>query len=90
MLKAMGYGCAILALNTRFNQEMLQNGKHGWYFEKSHAAVVDIIDRAEQSPKELDFLRSTARDGLIQKYNWDYVTEQYLEVFETLKKEKNG
>lgn len=34
MLKALGYGCAILALDTRFNQEMLQQGKYGWYFEK--------------------------------------------------------
>lgn len=86
MLKALGYGCAILALNTRFNQEMLQNGKHGWYFAKNHAAVLEIIDRAERSPKELDALRSTSRDGLTQKYNWDHVTEQYLEVFKSLKK----
>jgi glycosyltransferase involved in cell wall biosynthesis len=86
MLKALGYGCAILALNTRFNQEMLQNGKHGWYFEKNHAAVLEIIDRAERSSMELDALRSTSRDGLTQKYNWDHVTEQYLEVFKSLKK----
>jgi glycosyltransferase involved in cell wall biosynthesis len=86
MLKALGYGCAILALNTRFNQEMLQNGKHGWYFEKSHASVLEIIDRAERSTEDLDMLRSTSRDGLTQKYNWDYVTEQYLEVFKSLKK----
>ncbi len=90
MLKAMGYGCAILALNTRFNKEMLQNGKHGRFFEKSYEAVVEIINWSESSPEELDLLRSTARDGLNLKYNWDYVTEQYLEVFETLKKEKNG
>ncbi len=89
MLKAMGYGCAILALDTRFNQEMLQNGKHGRYFVKSYAAVGDIIEWAERSPEELDILRSTARKGLIQKYNWDYVTDQYLEVFHKLKKKES-
>ena len=88
MLKALGYGCAILALNTAFNQEMLQNGKHGWYFEKSAKAVTEIIGKTENSPKDLDLLRQTARDGLTKKYNWDHVTDQYLRVFEELKKKE--
>ncbi|MFD2034391.1 glycosyltransferase [Belliella marina] len=84
MLKAMGYGCAILALNTEFNQEMLQNGKHGWYFEKDLNSVVEIVDKAEKKPEEMKKLRETARSGLTQKYNWDHVTDQYLQVFKSL------
>jgi glycosyltransferase involved in cell wall biosynthesis len=84
MLKALGYGCAILGLDTPFNQEMLQQGKHGWYFEKEADAVRRIVEKAEASPDELDGLRQTARSGLTQKYNWDHVTNQYLEVFESL------
>jgi glycosyltransferase involved in cell wall biosynthesis len=84
MLKALGYGCAILALDTPFNQEMLQNGKHGWYFSKNPDSVSKLISKAENNPEELTGLRLTARDGLTQKYNWDYVTEQYLEVFNDL------
>ena len=34
MIKAMAYGCAILALDTVFNKEMLQNGKFGLFFKK--------------------------------------------------------
>jgi glycosyltransferase involved in cell wall biosynthesis len=86
MLKALGYGCAILALDTAFNQEMLQNGKHGWYFSKNPDSVSELVSKAENNPEELAGLRLTSRDGLTQKYNWDYVTEQYLEVFEELKK----
>jgi glycosyltransferase involved in cell wall biosynthesis len=88
MLKALGYGCAILALNTRFTREMLQDGKHGWFFEKSIASVKDIIGKAEGSPEDLLHLRSTARSGLTKKYNWDHVTEQYLDVFMSLKSKK--
>ena len=84
MLKALGYDCAILALDTPFNQEMLQNGKHGWYFEKSRDAVKSIVDKAEQSPEALMQLRTTSKEGLTQKYNWDYVTDQYIEVFQRL------
>ncbi len=88
MLKALGYGCAIMALDTPFNQEMLQNGKYGWYFEKSAEAVSEIVGKAENSPENLKMLRQTARDGLTKKYNWDHVTDQYLYVFEELKKKK--
>lgn len=90
MLKALGYGCAILALDTAFNQEMLQNGKHGWYFSKSPESVSALISKAEKSPDDLDHLRITAREGLTQKYNWDHVTDQYLEVFEGLRRGRKG
>ena len=90
MLKALGFGCAILALDTPFNQEMLQNGKHGWYFKKSPESVKDIVEAAESSKERMAYFRSTAREGLIQRYNWDYVTDQYLEVFQTLAGKKGA
>lgn len=86
MLKALGYGCAILALDTPFNQEMLQNGKHGWYFQKNPESIQTIVEKAEDSPATLEELRSTARSGLTQKYNWEHVTDQYLEVLTALAK----
>ncbi|MCH6234026.1 DUF1972 domain-containing protein [Cognataquiflexum rubidum] len=90
LLKALGYGCAILALDTRFSRETLQNGKHGWFFDKNPASVSTWIAKAENSPIEMQALRETARDGLTQKYNWDHVTDQYLEVFEDLRRGSKG
>ncbi|MDA0313853.1 MAG: DUF1972 domain-containing protein [Bacteroidetes bacterium] len=86
MLKALGYGCAILALNTPFNQEMLQNGAHGWYFEKTEDQVKNLVEKAETEALKIDALRKTARQGLTEKYSWDRVAEQYLEVFHRLAK----
>jgi glycosyltransferase involved in cell wall biosynthesis len=77
-----------LALDTPFNQEMLQNGKHGWYFQKNPESIRVIVEQAENSPVQLEELRSTARTGLTQKYNWDHVTDQYLEVLTALAKKK--
>ncbi|WP_215226561.1 glycosyltransferase [Echinicola shivajiensis] len=86
MLKALGYGCAILALNTRFNQEMLQNGKYGWYFEKDKSDVGKMVERAEANPEMMKKLRENSQRGLTQKYNWDHVTDQYIAVFQDLTK----
>ena len=86
MLKAMAYGSAILALDTPFNQEMLQNGEYGVFFSKNKEDVERCIEEYEKKPQILTQLREKARSGLTKKYNWDYVTMQYLDVFRSLKK----
>lgn len=86
MLKALGFSCAILALDTRFNREMLQNGKFGWFFKKDKDSVAEITEKTEDFPQELEKLRGKAVNGLTKKYNWDHVTDQYVEVFEQLSK----
>ncbi|MFN3803420.1 glycosyltransferase, partial [Belliella pelovolcani] len=58
----------------------------GWYFEKSSDSVREIVDKSENSPEAMKNLRETSRSGLTQKYNWDHVTDQYLEVFQSLAK----
>ena len=84
MIKAMGYGCAILALNTVFNKEMLANGLYGIYFEKNQEAVRQQINYADQEPKKIKKLRENSHLGITDKYNWDCITDQYLEVFRRL------
>ena len=84
MIKAMGYGCAILALNTVFNKEMLANGLYGIYFEKNQEAVRQQINYADQYPKKIKKLRENSHLGITDKYNWDCITDQYLEVFRRL------
>ena len=84
MIKAMAYGCAILALNTVFNKEMLNNDLYGIYFEKNQEAVRQQINYADQYPKEIKKLRKNSHLGITDKYNWDYITDQYLEVFRRL------
>ena len=84
MIKAMAYGCAILALNTVFNKEMLNNDLYGIYFEKNQEAVRQQINYADQYPKEIKKLRQNSHLGITDKYNWDYITDQYLEVFRRL------
>ena len=84
MIKAMACGCAILALNTVFNKEMLNNDLYGIYFEKNQEAVRQQINYADQYPKEIKKLRQNSHLGITDKYNWDCITDQYFEVFRRL------
>jgi glycosyltransferase involved in cell wall biosynthesis len=86
MIKAMAYGCAILALNTVFNKEMLNNDSYGIYFEKNQNAVRQQINYADQHPKQIKKLSENSHLGITDKYNWDCITDQYLDVFRQLTK----
>ena len=49
MIKAMAYGCAILALDTVFNKEMLQKGKFGLCFlKKNFFSITNMIDYCDK------------------------------------------
>ena len=86
MIKAMAYGCAILALNTIFNKEMLNNDSYGIYFDKNQEAVRRQINYADQHPYKIKQLRQKSQLGITDKYNWDCITDQYLDVFKRLAK----
>ncbi|HJV18963.1 MAG TPA: glycosyltransferase [Sediminibacterium sp.] len=88
MLKAMAYGCAILAIDTRFSREMLQDGRFGLLFQKSPQSVAALMQQSEQNNDLINNLRQHAREGLGEKYNWDQVTEAYIRVFKEL--QRNG
>ena len=89
MIKAMAYGCAILALDTVFNKEMLQKGKFGLFFKKELISVTNQIDYCEKENILMDKLRQESVNGITKKYNWDFVTSQYLEVFKNLVSQRN-
>ena len=84
MIKAIAYGCAILALDTVFNQEMLQKGKFGLFFKKELISVTKQIDHCEKENILMNKLRQQSVNGITNKYNWDYIARQYLEVFKSL------
>ncbi len=86
MLKALAYGSAILALNTPFNQEMLQEGRYGRFFEKNAESIKLLVNKVEDQPEEMQTMKEVSSKGITEKYTWSYVVNQYLEVFQSLKK----
>jgi len=84
MLKAMSNNCAILALNTSFNREMLTNGKFGLLFEESTESIQEQMKNLEKDELLTKELRSAVSSGLTDKYNWDCVTTAYQKAMTDL------
>jgi len=89
MIKAMAFGCAILALDTVFNKEMLQKGKFGLFFKKELLSVTNSIEYCEKQNILIDKLRQESVNGITKKYNWDFVASEYFEVFNSLVSQRN-
>jgi len=85
MIKAMAYGCAILALETSFNNEMLQNGKYGLFFNKEINSIIKMIDYCEKEDVLMNKLRTESYTGITRKYDWNIITKKYLNIFYDLK-----
>jgi glycosyltransferase involved in cell wall biosynthesis len=83
LLKAMGYGTAIAALDTVFSREVLQEEKYGYYFQKDPQSVTNFINWAESHPEEIKTRKSITREGIGTKYDWDTITSLYLSTLKT-------
>jgi glycosyltransferase involved in cell wall biosynthesis len=86
MLKAMSNNCAILALDTRFNKEMLRNGELGLLFNESMESIINAMKKLEKHPEFVEQLKAEVSSGLTDKYNWDSVTTAYQLAMSTIYK----
>jgi glycosyltransferase involved in cell wall biosynthesis len=57
-----------------------------FFYKNTTGSVKQLVEKAESGATELQELRQIARLGLTEKYSWERVTEQYLEVFHRLAK----
>jgi len=84
MIKAMACGSSILALETSFNREMLQNKKYGIYFTKSISSIKNKIEFLDCNNKIVRNYRNNSVKGVTKKYNWDFITNEYYIIFNKL------
>ena len=80
MLKALAYGCAILAIDTVFSREMLDGEKHGQFFTKEEGNLGQLITKVEQQPEMLQAYREKSRDRIRENYTWEKITGQYEDL----------
>ena len=86
MINALDLNCQILALDTVFNREMLYN-KKSILFNKNENSISNKINEFEARFDEI--ISKDSNYKLPKKYNWDFISNQYLEVFKNLTNYQN-
>jgi glycosyltransferase involved in cell wall biosynthesis len=85
LLKALAYGCAILAIDTVFNREVLDNGRYGVFFEKDADAFAQSVNEIDQSVDVVNHFKAIARERVLSAYQWPEVAQKYVELFRKMK-----
>ncbi|MCS6990887.1 MAG: DUF1972 domain-containing protein [Chitinophagales bacterium] len=84
LLKGLAYGNCILALDTVFNREVLDEGKYGLLFKKDPADLAEKIRMIENDPALAQSFRERSRNRILERYTWEHITDQYESVFRRL------
>lgn len=79
LLKAMGYGNLVLALDTVFNREVLADA--GLLFPKEAHALAALMLKVEGDAGLVSDLRQRAPRRIRAEYSWDKVSDQYDQLF---------
>jgi len=79
LLKAMGYGNCILALDTVFNREVLATG--GTFFPRDEAVLAAEMRMLEADPARVLELRRMGPERIRANYTWEKIAGQYDALF---------
>ena len=78
MINALDLNCNIVALKTKFNREMIGT-KQVIFFEKKLSSVRKAIIKFENEQEVI--LDEKLNYILPDKFKWNYITNQYIELF---------
>ena len=88
LLKAMGCGNIIIANETNYNREVLDD--NGVYFNENIDNICNNINNIENGKVNLSKIKLGAIERMNKYYTWDYSAQLHIEYFQyALGKEKN-
>jgi len=79
LLKAMGYGNCILALDNVFNREVLADG--AVFFPRDEDVLANEIRMLESNPARVAELRKMGPERIQKNYTWEKIAGQYDTMF---------
>ena len=82
LLEALGCGNLVISHENLFNREVAGNAACYFKQESDIAGIVTAIEA--YSPETIHEKKAEARERIIQSYEWDKVTETYLQLLNTL------
>lgn len=81
LLRAMGFGSCVVALDTVFNREPLHDT--GLYFRES-ADLTSALEQLEREPSLAESLRRRAQERVRVHYAWSRIADEYESLFRSV------
>lgn len=79
LLRAMGYGACVLACDTVFNREVLNDT--GLFWSLDAASLTALLREIDADPARAARMRTLPPVRIREEYSWEKITAQYETVF---------
>ncbi|MEI6970250.1 MAG: glycosyltransferase [bacterium] len=86
LLNALGCGAMVLALDTRFNREVLNDGEYGVLFSKTAESLHQAMRRNCDFPDDVLGFKGKAKRRIQERYTWEQITDQYETLFDAVRR----
>lgn len=93
LLKALGYGNCVLALDNPFNREVLTGDsgrQYGLFFERSTTSLAEVLRSIDSDPQRAVALRVHAPERIREAYTWESITDKYENMFKDVATHSGG
>ena len=87
LLRALACGSCVLALDTVFNREVLKDGEYGLLFKKESTDISRLVEQVDAKADLVDSLRQKSRARITERYTWEKITDQYVQLFQEMLKQ---
>jgi len=84
LLRALGNRCAIVALDTPFSREVLNDGEYGLFFKKKVGSLRHLISEIEATPALIEEFRNKSQRRILECYTWGKIIDQYIDLFKKM------
>jgi len=88
--EAMGSGKVVITSNVKALSEIIQDGKTGLIFEKDNSA--DLAEKLELVIMDEVLRKSLGENAckwVVENHSWDIISQRVLDVYKTLRRNKN-
>lgn len=79
LLKALGYGNTVLALNVNFNSEVVREA--GILYERSPDDLASKMQLLIDNPEYRNGFKQKAINRILEEYTWEKITDKYEDFF---------
>lgn len=84
LLDQLGFGNCVVVRNSTVNMEVIQDAGYAFDRSQPETSLTELLQTLVDHPDKVDAMKEKARYRIATYYNWEWITDFYLDLFSRL------
>ncbi|MGA1193848.1 MAG: glycosyltransferase [Kiritimatiellia bacterium] len=84
LLDQLGFGNCVVVRNSTVNMEVIQDAGYAFDRSQPETSLAELLQTLVDHPDKVDAMKEKARYRIATYYNWEWITDFYLDLFSRL------